>query len=296
MSFNINGWVEDKDAIDSVESEVGIFGSVASFLNESGKDKIVCLHDACSKTGIEFPFTNQGNVGSCVACATSGANDVLKIVEISLGQREQFLAKTCAEHIYYVARVVVGKNRIRGDGAIVAYAIQGIANQGVLAMIKYPTMDLTSYSVERCRRWGTGSGYPKTLDAIAKEHTIGQFTRVKSYEECRDSIANGYPVIVGSKYGFTSETDNDGFCKYSTTWHHAMFIFAVDDNSKRKGCLIANSWPKDWLKIRKRKLNQPDGCFWVDAETIDAMMKNGDAWSIADFNGYKKKADMSVIW
>lgn len=295
MSYNTNGWVEDQDAIGAVESEVGVFGSAAPFLVGTGKDKIVCLHDNCTKTNIPFPFTDQESVGSCVAAATAGANDILKIEEISDGQREEFKAQTAIEHIYYVARVVVGQNRIRGDGAIVAYAIQGIAKQGTLAMLHYGNIDLTKYSADRCRRWGTGSGYPKSLDSIAKEHTIGQFSRVRSYEECRDSIANGSPVVVGSKYGFSSETDNEGFCRHSTQWNHAMFFCAVDDNSKRKGCLLVNSWG-NYLKIRKRKLNQPNGSFWVDAETVDAMMKNGDAWSISDFNGYKKKANMSVVW
>lgn len=294
--YNIDGWVDLPEDVDAVESEVGVFGSAASFLSGTGKGKIVCLHDNYTNIGIGFQYVNQGNIGSCVAASSTIIVDTLKSTEIANGEREEFKAQTAIEPIYYGARIVIGGGRIRGDGAVVAHAVKYMAEYGVLAKLKYGQIDLTEYSVERCRRWGSGSGFPKTLEKISKENTIGAYSRVKSWEELRDSIANGHPIIVGSKYGFSSETDDEGFCRYSTTWNHAMAVIAVDDNSKRKGAMISNSWGRDWLRIKKRKLNQPDGCFWVDAETIDAMMRNGDAWSVASFNGYRKPVNTNVSW
>jgi hypothetical protein len=296
FNYNIDGWVDIPDEVDAVESEVGVFGSAASFLTGTGKGKIVLLYGSYDKIGLEFPYVDQGNIGSCVGAATTEIVDALKATEIASGEREKFQAQTAIEPIYYGARVVIGGNRLSGDGAVVAHAIKYIATYGVLSKIKYGQIDLTNYSVDRCRRWGNGKDFPKTLESISKENTVGAYSRVKSWEELRDSIANGHPVIVGSKYGFSSETDDEGFCKYSTTWNHAMAILGVDDDSKRKSGLISNTWGRNWLKIRKRKLGQPDGSFWVDAETLDAMMKNGDAWSVASFNGYRKPVNTNVSW
>ncbi len=295
-TYNMAGWVDLPDAVDAVESQVGVFGSAASFLTDTGKGKIVCLHDNYKKAGSSFYYVDQGNIGSCVSAAASLITNTLMTTEIANGEREQLKGYIAIEPLYYGARVVIGKNQIRGDGAIVAHQIKYMAEYGTLLKQKYGAIDLTEYSVDRCRKWGTGSGFPKTLEDISKDHTISVYSRVKSYDEVRDSIANGYPVEVGSSYGFASETDDEGFCRQNTTWQHALSIIAVDDNSKRKGCMISNSWPLNWLKIRKRKLNQPDGCFWVDAETINKMVSNGDAWSIGGFNGYQAKVDTSLSW
>jgi len=297
MAHNTNGWVMDLEAVDYVESEVGVFGSAVSFLSGSGRDKIVVLSDNYKKAGMSVPNVSQGSIGSCVAAAASKCVDYLKITEIVNGDREQFVNITAIEPIYYGARVVIGKNRIRGEGAIVAHAVKYISEYGTIARGKYGNIDLSTYSVDRCRKYGQGKGFPKTIEDISKSYLVSQYTRVKSWEEYRDSVANGFPVIVGSKYGYSNETDNEGFCRQNTSWNHCMSGIGVDDNSNRKGGLIDNSWGPSWLKIRKRKLGQPDGSFWADADNIDKMMRNGDAWSLSQFQGYRKKdIDTSVSW
>jgi hypothetical protein len=290
------GWIDDPDAVDAVESEVGVFGSAADFLTGSGKGKIACLHESFTKIGKEFCYTNQGNVGSCVAASKAGQVDTLKATEIANGERELYTGQTAIEPIYFGARVVIGGNKIRGDGAVSAYAAKYVNLHGTLVKTKYGNIDLTEYSVDRCKKWGSNSGFPKTLESISKEHLVLSIARVKSWEELRDSIANGFPVSVGSRFGFSSETDDEGFCKNTTTWNHDMFYCAVDDDSPRKGALCVNSWGRSWLKIRKRKLNQPDGTFWVDADMVDKHMANGDAWSISGFQGFKRPIDSKVSW
>lgn len=293
---NTSGWINSPDDVMAVESEVGIFGSTADFLTGTGAGQIRCLHDNYEKIGIDFPHRNQGPVGSCVAFGVAGGVDAVKVTEIANGEREIFKAATSEEPIYYGARVVIGKNRIRGDGAIVAYAVKYIAEYGTIAKGKYGNIDISQYSPDRCRKWGTGSGFPKTIETISKETVIQAYSRVKSWEEARDSIYNGDPVVFGSSYGFSSETDDEGFCRQNTNWNHCMFLIAMDDLSRRKGGLISNSWGRKWLKIRKRKLNQPDGCFWADDEVIDKIMRNGDAWSISQFKGYKKEINTDISW
>jgi hypothetical protein len=283
--------------MDSVEEQYGVFNSVASALAGSGKGKKKALYHNYAKIGLKPHRRHQGNLGSCVAHGTAGGVDTLKATEIANGDRELFVAPTAEEPIYYGARVKIGKNRIRGDGAIVAYAIKYIAEYGTLAKGKYGNIDLTTYSVDRCRKWGQGSGFPKTLEDISKDHLVLTFSRVKSWEEFRDSIYNDCPVIFGSRYGFSNETDTDGFCKQNTTWHHCMYGFAVDDESKRPGGCIDNSWGEKWLKQRGKRMDNPPGSFWCDAQIIDNIMSNGDCWSISAFEGYKKeKIDTGVAW
>ena len=61
-TYNMSGWVDLPDEVDAVEAQVGVFGSAASFLTNTGKDKIVCLHDNYVKVGSSFYYVNQGNI------------------------------------------------------------------------------------------------------------------------------------------------------------------------------------------------------------------------------------------
>lgn len=292
--YNTNGWVYLPDEIAKMEEQVGIFSSVADFLVGIGKGKIVCLHEDYEKAGIKFLVRNQGNIGSCVGFGVAGAIDTLKVSEIVSGDRELFNNYSSEEMIYGGARRLSNYN-IRGDGASVSQAVRYVNKFGVLSKGKYGNIDVTTYSVDRCRKWATSSGYPKTLETIAKETVVRQFARVKSWENFRDAIASKHPVVTGSNLGFSSQTDEEGFCKQNTNWNHCMFGLAVDDSSSRPGGMLSNSWG-NYLKILKRKFNQPDGCFWVDAEDIDRMMRDGDCWALSDFDGFKKPIDTQVSW
>ena len=232
--YNTNGFVFLPDVSDAICASLanGIFGDAAPHLKDSGKGITKLLSNDYKKCNMNYPQLDQGNVGSCVAVAVGGGVDQVKITEIANGERSEFKALTCSEAIYYGARVVMGQNRIRGDGASTALAIKYIAERGTIARGKYGNIDISEYSVDRCRKWGQNSGFPKSLEDISKEHKIEQYSRVTSYEMIRDSIANNCPVIVGSSLGFSNTCNNDGIAKQNTTWQHCYhpdsWILAAD--------------------------------------------------------------------
>lgn len=88
-TYNMAVWVDLPDAVDAVESQVGVFGSAASFLTNTGKGKIVCLHNNYEKAGSSFYYVDQGNIGSCVSAAASLITNTLMTTEIANGEREQ---------------------------------------------------------------------------------------------------------------------------------------------------------------------------------------------------------------
>ena len=293
-NYNTNGWVYDPEAIDKVCNDLpqGIFGDAASHLKDSGAGKTVLLYKSYSKIGMDFPVLNQLSIGSCTSFGVGGAVDCLKAIEIVNGERSEYLADTVNEAIYYGSRKLSGW-RIRGDGAVVATAIKYVADYGTLARVKYGNIDLTKYNVQRCRDWGNNKGFPSELEVISKNNRIRQYSRVTSWEQCRDSIANGYPVVVGSNYGFSNTTDKQGFAKNNTNCGHCMWIGGIR-HDRVGGCII-NSWGPSWNSMKTRELDEPDGVFWADADVIDKMMK-GDAWSISEHEGYPIKINSEVVW
>jgi len=66
-----------------------------------------------------------------------------------------------------------------------------------------------------------------------------------------------------------------------------MCIVGVADVD-RKGCLLLNSWGSNWISGPKRFDDEPAGTFWVDADIIDKMLKEGDSYALKSFKGYAR--------
>lgn len=297
MPFQPQGWVNDKAAVEEIKSFMRnpFFYQAAPMIKGSGKGKISLLHMNFSKLNIPFPLRFQ-KIGDCVSMGTALAVDTLKVTEIVNGEREQWIAETSTEDIYYGSRVIIGGNRIGGDGSVGAWAAKYIHKDkyGTLVRKKYDFGDLTVYSGPKARLWGANRDVPKGLLDEAKLHPITDYTSVQSYEDVIDSLYNGYPVIICSNQGFNSTRDSEGFARPQGSWAHCMMLIAFDDEYKRPGCLCVNSWGPHWITGPKRHL-QPDGSFWVDASIVEKIVRQGDSWAISGFEGFKLKADARVI-
>ena len=292
----IEGWVYDEKEIDGVKSslEFPMLSQAGPELKDTGKNKTAFLYNSFKKINQPFPLRNQ-TVGDCVSQAAGLICDVRIAVEIALGDSQKWIAPVATESIYYGSRVIVGKNRIRGDGSVGAWAMKFLHRDigGALFRIKYNFSDLSKYDGNKARSWGSGK-VPNGILEECKKNPIDHYTSCENYEDVRDSIFNGYPVIVCSQQGFSNKRDSMGFAKASGSWAHAMAFIAMDDTGNRPGILCVNSWGPDWISGPKRH-DQPDGSFWVDVADVNRMCKMGDTWSVAGFNGFKKKPNMRII-
>jgi len=258
-------------------------------------------HDEVYDIGVKHPLhtlisTEGGVVSNCVSFGSAGAIDCLKAFEIKrLGQFEEWIAETSTEDIYGGSRVVVGNGRLgNGDGSTGAWAAKWVSQYGTLVRKDYGDFDLTTYSGSRAKSWGY-RGFPKNeVIKYCKDYPVQTVSRVDTYEEARDLLANGYPVTIAGSLGFSSKRDEDGFARPSGSWAHQMFLAAIDDagvdckgGRRRPGVLVVNSWGK-WNGGPKR-LGQPDGSFWISPEDLNRYFRNGDCWAYSDFQGYKPK-------
>lgn len=287
------GWQQDREASARWQ---GLIGDYAKFylgakeLKGSGEGKVVLLHEIYRElVDKDCTSHNQGSYGTCVSQGYGLGVDVLQAVEIKAGEREKFVAKASTEYIYGASRVEIGGGRLRGDGSNGSWAAEALMKLGTLHRMKYldGKYDLSRYSGDVSRQWGR-NGVPNELEPIGKEHPVKTTALVRSYEEARDAIANGYPVPVCSNYGFRSTRDKDGFCRPSGSWSHCMLFVSVDDAYSRPGLLCWNSWGDDWVSGPLRH-NQPLGSFWVDAEVADAMLRQDDSYALSGYEGFKSQ-------
>jgi hypothetical protein len=260
----------------------------APWLKDSGRGKAALLHLAVTKVAGTFPVREQ-TIGDCVSQGAACAVDVLQCVEIAIkGEAERWVAECATEPIYAGSRVEIGGGRIRGDGSVGAWAADWVQKFGAIPRGTYGRIDLTRYSGERAKEWGRPrGGVPDELEPTVKQHPVKAITQVRTYEEARDAIANGYPVTVASNRGFQMARDADGFARPRGNWAHQMAFIAVDDTFKRPGLLCMNSWGSNWISGPKRH-DQPDGSFWVDADVATSMLRQDDSFAFAGYQGFER--------
>ena len=292
MNDMLQGWVDDPAKVEEIMNDLPfpVFQDVWQPIKGTGKNKKTLLYDYIRKaSGGKFPKRKQ-TVGDCVAQGAAYAVDAVKSVDIVINKEfEEWVAETATEDIYAGSRVQIGNGRLRGDGSIGAWAARYVNEYGAVPRGKYGNIDLTTYSGSKARSWGRkGVGVPKSLLPIVKKHPVLTVSKVTTYEEVRDLISNGYAVTIASSQGFSSRRDSEGFASPKGSWAHQMSILAVDDEYKRPGVLVQNSWGK-WNGGPKRH-DQPDGSFWVDAEEIEKrILKKGDSWAFSGYEGFKPR-------
>lgn len=287
---HLMGYHYDPKEIDLAvgRARVPYMGPVAQAICGSGKGKIQLLFK-CVRQVVGHDIILEQAIGDCVAFGLGGATNTLKATEIVIGKEaESWGGETSTEDIYGGSRVQIGRGQLgNGDGSIGAWAVEYASKYGTLVRKKYGNIDLSVYSGARARQWGSPrAGTPAELLPFAREHTIKTYSVVRTYEEARDALYNGYPITIASNRGFNNVRDKDGFGTGRANWPHQMYLCGVDDESGRPGVLCMNSWGASWISGPKRH-DQPDGSFWIDAQTLERdILSGGDSWAISGFDGY----------
>lgn len=233
---------------------------------------------------------SQGSSSSCVGQSAACAIDVLGAVETKAGHRAlPPPARASASWIYGCSREVGGIED-RGRGSYSRLAVRSLEEIGFLYEDYYFMFDLDLRGDNDARDKQFRSGVPDELLPLAVENRIAGYYLLNSYEDVRDAICAGMPVVVGSRVGFGKNSqviwrDSDGFLDQprfkfrGRFWAHAMCFIGVCDNG-RKGVLCMNSWGAHWVDGPQRFGDEPLGSFWIDDEVVDKMVFHGDCFCI----------------
>ena len=247
----------------------------------------------------ETPWVvGKQSIGDCVSWGWAHGVWIAQCVDWEQGLLDQPPPFPSTESIYGGSRVEArgrdgsGRSAVGGwsDGSYGGAAARWCRDWGVVYRQPQSTgVDLTNYSGERARQWGAygngGQGDGGRLDEVAKSHPCEYVALVKTFDEAAAAIESGYPVAVCSMVGFSSQRDSDGFCRRSGTWAHCMSFIAVRYGS-RPGLLCLNSWGPSWVRGPKWPEDMPEGSFWVDKDTVDAMLRGGDSFAVGSVAGF----------
>ena len=260
-------------------SKYAYFKDGAKKIKNSGKGKL----STPFRSALSFDkncYIERQTTGDCVSHSTRNAVDVTRAVEMHVeGEPESWIARGATEAIY-------GCRGHGGQGMSCSRAATFVSQSGgVLVRKNYPGVaDFSKYNGSMGARWGS-RGLPDKVIDEAEKHKIKTVSLVKTVEEARDALANGYGLSVCSGYGFSNKRDSKGFARKSGGWNHAMAWTACDDTGNEPAFLVQNSWGKfnsgghpEWGPI-------PDGSFIIHADVAAGMLRGNGAYAFSSFNG-----------
>lgn len=182
-----------------------------------------------------------------------------------------------------------------GDGWSCPTAANSVLKHGILLKKPYTDLniDLTHYSGSLAGKYGSKSP-PSEINAEGNKHLIRTCTPIRSFEEVRDFLNNGYGISTCGGQGWSNSRDENGFSRQQGSWSHALCCIGADDRDEVKSkyggplVLILNSWAK-WNSGPRRILGTqtdiPEGSFW--AKYSDCRGRDWTAFS--SLNGWPAK-------
>ena len=264
------------------ELPMPVFGAAAYNLEGDGQGKMSLPFKSLLKFDPAFGPIEKQTTGDCVSHSTRNAIDITRAVEIDVkGEKEEFRARGATEAIYQ-------SRGHRGQGMSCSQAARYVNEKGGLLITKdYGDVDLSKYNSSL----GANLKIPQNIYVTeAHKHPIKTISNVRTVEEARDALANGYCLSVCSMYGFSSRRDANGIAKRSGQWAHAMAWIACDDTRERLNetlFLVQNSWGM-WNSGPKA-CDQPDGSFWIREKDARGMLSGGGAWVFSNVEGFPSR-------
>ena len=261
------------------ELPMPVFGAAAYELRDSGEGKTSLPFKALVKFDTGFGPSERQTTGDCVSHSTRNAVDITRSVEIAIkDEPEEFIARGATEGIYQ-------SRSHNGQGMTCSGAARYVSDSGGILIRKdYGSVNLSTYN----STLGAKKKLPKSVfKTEAVKHQVRTVSMISTVEEARDALANGYALSVCSNVGFSSTRDAKGIAKRSGSWNHAMAWIACDDSKSIYNetlFLIQNSWGV-WNSGPKR-LDQPDGSFWIREKDARSMLAQQGSWVFSDVEGF----------
>lgn len=254
------------------------------------KEKYGLLSELEKRTG-RLASLDQGGTGSCVSFGTTRALQVTAACDIFMrNEPEDYKLDFCPNAIYGIIRL---DHLGRWDGATGAWATESINKYGTLHLTTYGSYDLRTASDRDARNWAA-VGLPRELVEESKKHQVISSTIVRTPEEVKAAIQNGYGVILCANVSYSTTRDSLAFsARTPPGWGHCMACVGYRGTSSgREGYLISNSWsgPEGtWINGPIYPDDMIYGSFWITEENLKAHLKEGDSYAIAGYNGFKKR-------
>ena len=218
---------------------------------------IVDLRPYCSA------IEDQGNLGSCTGNAIAGAIELLD-------KRAGKNLDVSRLYIYYYERLLEGTVNY-DNGAYIRDGMRAVYNYGA------PLESLWPYNISKFRN---APSQQAIADGVRRKVT--SYQSVADHQGCLDSLAAGYPVVIGFSVYSSFESAivaRTGVMPYPNISRerllggHAVLLVGYDKT--RQVYIVRNSWGSNW---------GDRGYFYMPFQVIQNTSMSSDFWIIKSVN------------
>lgn len=244
--------------------------------------------------GKKYVRGSQGGLGSCVGWGSADAVDVSFAVAYSQGKASEW--RMVATESTYGLRGELGESfGYYSDGWWGSGVAKGLRDCGVLFREKYSegsnAVDLTSRSEQRERDWGhygTGGRNSEWLDPIAARYKIPHVAPVKTTDEAKASLANGYAIFICSGVGFDPCVRNaDGVVRRGGSWSHCMACVGYYTVDQQTVFVIENSWGPNSVTGPPGPEVLSGAQFAITTADMQRIFDADDSYAVSGPNGFE---------
>lgn len=236
--------------------------------------------------------------GSCVGASSGNALRHLGYVEIANGEPEEWpTSEVWWPYTYGQGRRRAGLNG-QGEGSFGSAQAEAIVKDGIFSRQESEAdgKSLPDFTKEEGwlsltknteMSWSDGAS-KRSYAPLGLKHPVKMAARVRTVEEAKAAIKNGYPITIASMFG-TRTIRSQGtpavqLAEWDDQWAHQMHCCGCWDHPTL-GLIfyILNNWGSD---AHPTPLNgEPPGGFWIRASTF-AIMLQDEGFALSGFNGF----------
>lgn len=226
-------------------------------LSNIPQPNLVDLRSYCS------PIENQGNLGSCTGQAIAGAIELL----IKRAGRTLDVSRL---YIYYYERLLEGTVNY-DSGAYIRDGMRAVYNYGA------PIENLWPYDITKFKMAPSSQAVTD-----GKKRKVTLYQAVANHQGCLDSIASGFPVVIGFNVYSSFESAKvakTGIMPYPNTGKEKMLgghaVLLVGYDKTKQVYIVRNSWGGGW---------GDRGYFYMPFQVIQNSRMSSDFWTVRSVN------------
>lgn len=272
------GWLDVPER-HVIAAQYSALSALAPHLYAAAPTGDILLYKAWKDVLGDYPKYVAQAIGDCTSWGAGHAVDLLEAVQIVIGKKAEAWKESCTEALYGAGREIA--NMLGGgDGCFGGALAKAVSQVGDIARD-----DVGPYSGQRAKEWGR-TGTPAAVKAKMKDHLVKDVALVKTFDELRAALGNGYPVTVASDQGFQMTRNDKGICEAHGSWSHQMMICGILYTGTSDECaVIANSWGDEAFSGPTPN-DIPKFAFGARRRVVEGMLGGGDSWAFSNFNGF----------
>lgn len=246
---------------------------------------------------VEEDHSFLSNDIACHNCVGNGGGQAVWYLQameaVRLGERQE--VKLPFWLIPYGKSREYAGMRGQGDGSLGSTFAKAIVKDGNPAFDEpglpgYEDRGGLTWGKEQELKWSDGAAISEEWLAKARKHTVKTVAQIKSVDEAKQALINGYPMTIASNWGGLMQCPKKGsppvlLNQRSGVWNHQMCVIGYWKHPDLGDIFcVLNSWSES--AHGEPPDGAPLGSFWIQAKDMAYIIGQEEVFAFSQFEGF----------